>query len=132
PAVAAAQQATGSLPKPTLLTVFPPGGQAGTAVEVTLTGQDLENPEGLHFSHPGLKAEYLPPPPPPPPDPKKPPPAPMKAAPAPIKFKVTIAADVPVGLHDVRLVNKFGVSNPRVFAVGDQPEVPEKEPNNDV
>ena len=35
------------------------------------------------------------------------------------KFKVTIAADVPLGIHDVRLVNKWGVSNPRAFVVGD-------------
>jgi hypothetical protein len=53
-------------------------------------------------------------------------------APAPLKFKVQIAADVPPGLYDVRLVNKYGISNPRAFAVGDQPEVNEKEPNNDV
>jgi len=45
---------------------------------------------------------------------------------------VTIAPDTPLGLHDVRLVNKWGISNPRAFAVGDLPEVLEKEPNNDV
>ena len=48
------------------------------------------------------------------------------------KFKVTIGADVPLGIHDVRLVNKWGVSNARAFVVGDLPEVLEKEPNNDV
>jgi hypothetical protein len=48
------------------------------------------------------------------------------------RFKVTIAADVPLGLHDVRLVNKFGASNPRAFVVGDLAEVLEKEPNNDI
>jgi len=48
------------------------------------------------------------------------------------RFKVTIAPDVPLGIHDVRLVNKWGVSNPRAFAVGDLVEVLEKEPNNDV
>ena len=47
-------------------------------------------------------------------------------------FKVTIAPGTPVGIHDVRLVNKWGVSNPRAFVVGDQAEVQEKEPNNDV
>jgi hypothetical protein len=37
-----------------------------------------------------------------------------------------------VGIHDVRLVNMWGVSNPRAFVVGDLAEVLEKEPNNDV
>src|SRR5262249_54067490 len=34
--------------------------------------------------------------------------------------------------HDCRLVNKWGVSNPRAFVVGDLAEVAEKEPNDDV
>jgi hypothetical protein len=37
-----------------------------------------------------------------------------------------------LGIHDVRLVNKWGISNPRAFVVGDLAEVLEKEPNNDV
>jgi hypothetical protein len=48
------------------------------------------------------------------------------------KFKVTIAANTPLGIHDVRLANKWGLSNPRAFVVGDLTEVAEKEPNNDV
>src|SRR5262249_38780640 len=47
-------------------------------------------------------------------------------------YKVTIPPDVPVGTHDVRIFNKYGVSNPRAFVVGDQAEVLEVEPNNDV
>src|SRR5262249_12846300 len=49
-----------------------------------------------------------------------------------VKFKVTIPANTPLGIHDVRLVNKHGVSNPRAFMVGDLKEFIEKEPNNDV
>src|SRR4029079_10008583 len=45
---------------------------------------------------------------------------------------VTIAPDVPPGMYDVRVVGKYGVSNPRAFVVGDINEVYEKEPNNDV
>src|SRR5262249_37933059 len=48
------------------------------------------------------------------------------------RFKVTIDPGTPLGVHDVRLVNKWGVSNPRAFMVGDLNEVMEKEPNNDV
>ncbi len=121
-----------ALPNPELLTVTPPGSQAGTTVELTFTGTHLEEPEALVFSHPGIKAEPIIPPEPPAPkrpaDPKKPP---MPAAkPAVTKFKVTIAPDTPPGIHDVRLVNSWGISNPRAFVVGDLPEVQEKEPNN--
>jgi len=38
---------------------------------------------------------------------------------------------VPLGTHELRLVNKWGVSNSRSFVVGDLPEVMEKEPNNE-
>jgi hypothetical protein len=134
-------QAGSNLPNPRLFTVMPPGGKAGTTVEVTFTGTDLEDPQGLVFSHPGIKAEPVVPPEPAadskkPADPKKPDtkPAMKKGQPPPVvtKFKVTIPADAPPGIHDVRLVNKWGVSNPRAFVVGDQNEVLEKEPNSDV
>ncbi len=98
--------------------------------ELTLTGPDLEEAQQLLFSHPGLKGEIVPPPPP---DPKKPPPPPPQPnQPVTVQAKVTIAPDTPLGLHDVRVVNKWGVSSPRAFVVGDLPEVLEKEPNNDV
>ncbi len=120
-----------SLPSPRLFVLTPPGGKVGTTVEVAFTGIDLEEPQALLFSHPGIKAEPIQPPPPPPPDPKKPKPAPMPP-PAVTRFKVTIPADAPIGIHDARLVNKWGISNPRAFVVGDLAEVLEKEPNNDV
>lgn len=132
PNVGGAQPNLGSqLPTPRLFTVMPPGGKVGTAVEVTFTGTDLEEPQSFLFSHPGIKAEPIQPPPPPPPDPKKPAPKPMPP-PGVTKFKVTIAPGTPVGNHDVRLVGKWGVSNPRAFVVGELAEVVEKEPNNDV
>jgi hypothetical protein len=100
-------------------------------VEVTITGIDLEEPDKLLFSHSGIKAEPIIPPPPPPPDPKKPPMPPPPKPPI-TKFKVTIGSDVPLGIYDIRVVNKWGASNPRAFVVGDLTEVLEKEPNNDV
>src|SRR5262245_49835043 len=60
-----------NLPSPRLLTLTPPGGQAGQTVEVGFTGSDLEEPETLLFSVPGIKVEPIIPPPPMP-DPKKP------------------------------------------------------------
>jgi hypothetical protein len=130
-AAAQAQLPGSLLPNPRLNTLVPAGGKAGTVVEVTFTGTDLEDPQELLFSHPSIKAEPIIPPPPPPPDPKKPPTPPPPKVPV-TKFKVTIAADAPLGIHDARFVNKYGISNARAFVVGDLPEVLEKEPNNDV
>jgi hypothetical protein len=122
------------LPQPRLTVVSPNGAKAGTTVVVNVTGSDSEEPTGLIFSHPGIKAEEMPDPPP---DPKQPQPQPkgkrMQQGPVIThQYKITVAPDVPVGMHDLRLVNKFGVSNPRVFVVGDLNEVNEKEPNNDI
>jgi hypothetical protein len=132
-AATAQQQLPGSaLPSPRLTTLVPAGGKAGTVVEVAFTGTDLEEPQALLFSHPSIKAEpIIPPPPPPAPAGQKPPAKPAPPA-AVTKFKVTIGTDVPLGIHDARFVNKWGVSNARAFVVGDLPEVLEKEPNNDV
>lgn len=132
---ALAQPNLGSnLPAPRLMTVMPPGGKIGSSVEVTFTGTDLEEPQQLLFSHPGIKAEPLGTPEPPP-QPKADPQKRRRrnmGTPVVSRFKVTLAADVPPGIHDVRFVNKWGVSNTRAFVAGDLKEVLEKEPNNDV
>jgi hypothetical protein len=130
-AAAQPQQPGSALPNPRLNTLAPAGGKAGTVVEVTFAGTDTEEPQSLLFSHPSIKAEPIIPPPPPKTDPKKPPTKPTPPTPV-TKFKVTIGADAPLGLHDARLVNKWGISNARAFVVGDLPEALEKEPNNDV
>jgi hypothetical protein len=125
---AAAQQPPGpGLPQPRLLVVTPAGGQAGSSVEVTLTGNDLEQPQKLLFNHAGIKSEPID-------EPSRPVKPPQGGQPQLMtaKFKVTIPPDVPVGHYDVRFVSKDGVSNPRVFVIGDLPETTEKEPNNDV
>ena len=128
---AVAQQPQAYYPQPRIETVFPLGARAGAAgVEVTVTGTDADDPTGLWFAHPGITAVPVPPPPAPkakPGDKPKPPPAPGGA-----KFRVSVAADVPPGAYDVRLVNRWGVSNPRLFTVGTLPEVSEVEPNDDV
>src|SRR6478735_5872820 len=104
--------ALAELPSPRLDRVSPIGASAGTSVEVEIQGADLEDVKSLRFDHPGFSAE----------------PVPMKER----LFKVTLAADVPAGTYDVRTVGRFGVSNPRLFAVSRGiVDVAEKEPNND-
>jgi len=112
----AASRAAAQLPTPTLTRVFPPGGQQGTEVEVTISGANLEETRQLLFSHEGIAAK-----------PKMAPPTAFRKEPKPIdnKFVVTIAADVPPGVYECRSVGLYGVSNPRGFAVGDRPEVNE-------
>jgi len=121
-ASASAQQA--SYPTPLLKAVSPPGGRAGTSVEVTLVGNDLDDATALYFSTSKMKAEKLPDPPE---DPKK-----KNAAPPPPRFRVSIAKDAPTGIHDMRVIGKWGISNPRAFVVGELPELSEKEDNSDM
>jgi hypothetical protein len=120
------------LPQPRLLVVSPAGGQAGTTIEVTLTGNDLEEPQRLLFNHPGTKSEPIAESRPSQPTKPSKPPQPGQPPVMSTKFKVTIPADVPVGHYDVRFVSKAGVSNPRAFVVGDLPEMLEKNPKHDV
>jgi hypothetical protein len=94
-ASALAQQVT--LPLPRLLTVMPMGGQAGTNVEVTITGENIEDVTELTFSSPKIAAKPV--------------------AGTTNKFTVSIAADVPVGVYDARVMSRLGVSSVRAFSV---------------
>jgi hypothetical protein len=92
--------------------IAPLGAAAGSSVELTVTtiaAADKDEVRELRFDHPGVTAEWL----------------------RPGRFRVTVADDVPEGTYDARLVGRFGVSNPRLFAVSrgltDQAE---REPNN--
>jgi hypothetical protein len=73
----------------------PLGGAAGSTADLEIVGADLEGVESLLFDHPGFKATFV------------------KER----QFRLNIAADVPPGTYDVRLVGRFGVSNPRLFSV---------------
>ena len=96
------------LPVIRLLTVFPPGGRAGSEVEVTVAGADLDEANQLHFSHAGINA--------------KPKVSGTNAAPEPNQFIVSIATNVAPGVYDLRVVGRFGISNPRAFVVSHLPE----------
>ncbi len=90
----------------------PLGASAGSTVEAEISGAEIDGVDSLLFDHPGFKA-------------------------SPIEgkdrwFKITVDPGVPPGTYDVRLVGRWGVSNPRLFAVSrGLTDVAEKEPNND-
>ena len=109
------------LPATQLGSVFPAGGAIGQTVEVTIGGADLDDAKELKFSHPGITAQQ-----------KMADPGPFDKGPVPVpnQFVVAIAVNVPVGLYDVRVLGKYGISNPRAFSVGDLNEAVEVEPNN--
>src|SRR6266568_5631212 len=96
------------LPVARLLTVFPPGGKAGSQFEVGLTGADLDEANQLHFSHAGIVAKQKV--------------RETNGLPEANRFLVTIATDVTPGIYEARVVGRFGISNPRSFVVSDLPE----------
>ncbi len=102
------------LPAPRLLTTMPMGGQVGSDVEVTVSGQDLEDAEELTFSHPAILAT-----------PKRD----DQGQPVPDVFSVSIADDCPPGIYEARLMTRLGLSTSRVFSVGANPESVQQKPN---
>jgi hypothetical protein len=104
------------LPQTRLHAVYPAGCQAGQTVDVRLTaGEDLEEISGLLFSHPGITAVQK---------------QNEQGQPLENLFQVSVSADVPVGLYEVRCQGLFGTSNPRRFVVGTRPELLETETND--
>ncbi|MBL8828407.1 MAG: hypothetical protein JNM18_15605 [Planctomycetaceae bacterium] len=97
------------LPALRLYKFQPIGATTGSSVEIEVGGRDLEDAKELRFEHPGIKAEWV----------KE------------NRFRVQVASDVPEGTYDARLVGRFGVSNPRLFAVHRGfVDFTEQEPNN--
>ncbi|GEP41797.1 hypothetical protein BGE01nite_10880 [Brevifollis gellanilyticus] len=107
-ASAIGQQVT--LPLPRLLTIMPMGGQAGQNVEVTITGENIEDVTELTFSTPQITAK------------------PVTGTTN--KFTVSIAAGAPLGVHDARVLSRLGVSSVRAFSVSQLPEVVRTKANN--
>lgn len=104
-----ASPASAELPAVRLDTIRPLGASAGTTFELVYSGRDTEDVAALWFDHPGFSAELV----------------------EQGKFRVAVAADVPEGTYDVRLVGRYGVSNPRILAVAHSlADVAEIEPND--
>jgi hypothetical protein len=105
--LAAVAVARGELPNPVLNSVFPPGGQVGKTVLVTVAGSGLDRLTTLRCSHSGITFEKV--------DANR--------------FRITIPKDVPPGSYDLRTVGRNGLSAPRTFFISNRPELLETEPN---
>jgi hypothetical protein len=109
------------MPAARLSIIFPAGASQGGAVDVAVAGPDLDEVERLVFTHPGITAAAK----------RGPLPPFEEAAPLlPGQFRVSVAADVPEGIYEVRAVGKYGITNPRLFQVDHLGEVAEVEANN--
>lgn len=92
---------------PTLETIYPAGGSAGSSVPIEISGR-LNGLKGLHSSIPGFQFT-------------------AKDA---THGEITLPATTPPGVYDVWAVSEQGVSTPRTFAVSQRPEVMEAAAND--
>jgi hypothetical protein len=97
------------LPATKLTALYPCGAKAGTSLEVSPEGANLEGLDRLFFSHSGITAK-------PKGDGRR--------------FVVTVADDVPEGVHTAWVAGHYGVSAPRAFHVGLLNEVMETGDNH--
>ncbi|MDB5384512.1 MAG: hypothetical protein JWM11_158, partial [Planctomycetaceae bacterium] len=90
--------------------IQPLGLGAGTSLEFEAIGRDTDDVTALSFDNPGLSAEMV----------------------KPGRFKITAKPDIPAATYEVRMVGKYGVSNPRLLSVTQGLlDVAEVEPNNE-
>jgi uncharacterized lipoprotein YbaY len=99
---------------PSLAAIRPVGGQRGTEIEITLSGARLGDAQEIVYYQSGITTVSL-----------------KKVDDNNVKAKIKIAADCPLGLHDIRVRTASGVSELRTFSVGALKELAEVEPNND-
>jgi len=99
---------------PLLNDIRPLGGQRGTEVVVSLTGQKLVDAQEVLFYQPGISATQV-----------------KAVNDGQVNATFKIAPDAPLGLHDFRVRTATGVSRLRTFSVGALKETVEVEPNND-
>ena len=92
---ACASSSIADLPRPTLSTIYPPGGQRGSSFDIELAGGSLEGCKRVRISVSGVRFEHI----------------------DGLRFRATIGKDVPVGLYDVQAVGDYGISSTRSFTV---------------
>ena len=86
---------------PSLGAIRPVGGQRGTEIEVTLSGARLGDAKEILYYQPGITTVSI-----------------TKVDDNNVKAKLKIAADCPLGLHDLRVRTATGISELRTFSVG--------------
>ncbi len=99
---------------PVVRLIQPVGGQRGTEVAVTLSGQRLNDIQEILFYQPGIAVTKI---------------VGGKEPQAVVTFKISETAAL--GLHDFRVRTATGVSSLKTFSVGASKEVAEVEPNSD-
>ena len=102
------------LPINELHRVVPNGAKQGTELEVTVGGAFNDDLSRMVFNHAGITAQQ-----------KMTPAGEFDAAPTPVNstFLVKIAADVPAGTYEARIVGRYGVSNSRPFQISTGEEI---------
>ena len=117
--IAATSPLPAQLPVPVLESIFPAGGQAGTTVVVTVTGEELEGATGLLFSTAeqgfSITGEALP----------------STESPGnPNRFRLQIPANARPGCYGVHVQCTRGLSSPRAFMISTSPELIESGVNS--
>lgn len=102
------------LPLPRLLTTMPMGGQVGTQVEITISGDNLDDVREISFSHPAITGV-----------PKRD----AENQPIANQYLVTIGSECPPGIYETRVMTRLGISSSRIFSVGTLPEVIQRSSN---
>jgi len=100
--------------EPRLRTILPRGGARGGEVELRLLGERLGDAFAVLFEEPGVEALWV---------------APVGEGE--VRCRVRIAEGCPLGPTGVYVATRSGVTNVRLFAVGQWEELAENEPNND-
>lgn len=96
-----------------LRAAFPFGARRGENVDVLLVGKHITDPSRLLIEGDGVRVESL-----------------TGVGPTEARVRLAIAPDAPVGRVAMRLVGKFGVTDPIPFVISDLPEEREQEPNS--
>src|SRR5258708_21341473 len=127
--LATAPSALSQTSYPFIFSLYPCGLQRGTTAEITLDGQyNYHSAYKVIIEGAGVSGEVA--------VPKDGWPAPdakTKALPVlnQIKLKLTAAPDAPLGVPEVRVITPRGGSSAGQIVIGDEPEIMEKDPNND-
>jgi hypothetical protein len=82
-----------AFPSPVLTSITPLGGKPGSTIELSLRGTDLDAPLAVMIAGRQI---------------------PITTS---TKASLALPADLPAGVHDLRFIGRYGVSNPRVFQV---------------